>query len=302
MKDVSGISGAAPAWAAFMNYAVPALTNNNPTLFPRPQGITEKVICALSGTEPSDNCPQQRTEYFAADQPPQPATEDLWKKVNIDTWTGLTASAECPDYAENKMTLNVTDKYAVKWIKDNDQGRAWASGVGFEWPITFVPSRECKSSDSRPHIIFAGMSDNQTITTNPLDIYAVVNATSNFKSFRLEWGPGDDPSEWKVLVDNVTNQYQNPERIYTWDLFNDPAAPSGKVTLRIWVSSTDNDTHAERSIHLNLNAPTPTPSPTPTLTVTPTATRTLVPSATTQPPKPTTSVPTVPTASQTPAP
>ena len=61
MQDVTGLTGAAPVWSNFMQFAVPQLTGGNPTPFPRPQGITEKVICAVSGTEPSEFCPQQRT-------------------------------------------------------------------------------------------------------------------------------------------------------------------------------------------------------------------------------------------------
>jgi penicillin-binding protein 1C len=280
MNDVTGVTGAAPAWSNFMQYAVPKLTNNNPTLFPRPQGIIEKVICAVSGTEPSESCPQQRTEYFASDQPPLPKEEDLWKKARVDTWTGLTASAECSDYTEEQSVLNVTDSWAVKWIKDNDAGRAWASSMGFEAPITFAPERECKATDPHPQILFANLTDQQTINNSPLDIYAVVNATANYKDFRLEWGVGDEPQEWKTLVEPNTNQYANPERIYSWDLNEIPA---GKVTLRIVVHSSEGGREAKRSIHINLNVPTPTPSPTPTVTITPTPTNTALPTQTPQP-------------------
>jgi penicillin-binding protein 1C len=280
MQDVTGLTGAAPAWSTFMQFAVPYLTNGNPTPFQRPAGIEERVICAISGAEPSDNCTQQRSEMFASGQPPRSKEDDLWKKVRIDTWTGLRASAECSDYAEEKMTLNVGDPWAITWIKDTDEGRAWATNVGFDSPVIFMPSRECKNSDSRPNILFAGISENQTVTTNPLDIYAVVKATEGFKSFRLEWGQGDEPAEWKPLVENITNQYANPERIYTWNLREIPA---GKVTLRIIMENNNRDLHAERRIHLNLNVPTPTPSPTPTITITPTPTKTLVPTMTPTP-------------------
>ena len=113
MHDVTGLTGAAPAWSNFMQYAVPRLTDNNPTLFPRPQGITEKVVCTVSGTEPSEFCPQQRPEFFAADQPPLKKENDLWKKARVDTWTGLTASAECSDYTDEKFALNVEDPWAL---------------------------------------------------------------------------------------------------------------------------------------------------------------------------------------------
>ncbi len=277
MQDVTGLTGAAPAWSAFMQYAVPAISNGNPTSFKKPANIVERVICSVSGTEPSEFCPQQQSEFFAADQPPQPAQDDLWKKVNIDTWTGLAASAECSGYSKEALTLNVTDSWAVKWIKETDQGRAWAESMGFQNPVNFLPQRECKAIDPRPEIHFAGISENQTVDHSPLDIYAIVRATANFKQFRLEWGEGDNPSEWKTLVDSNPNQYGNPERIYTWDLTDIPA---GKVTLRIYMESNEPDRYAEQRIHLNLQVPTPTPTSTATATATPTTTSTPEPTST----------------------
>lgn len=301
MRDVTGLTGAAPAWASYMQFAVPLVSNNNPTPFSRPPGIIDKVVCAVSGTEPSEFCPQQRNEIFASSQPPLPKEEDLWKKARVDTWTGLTASAECPDYDEEKFVLNVSDPNGARWIKDTAEGRAWAERIGFPWPITFVPERECRASDPRPTIIFAGLTDNQTITHSPLDLYAIVHATDRFRQWRLEWGPGDNPAEWQVLVDNTTNQYVNPERIHTWDLQD---VPAGQVTLRIVMDSVDEDQYAERKIRLNLQVPTPTPTLTPTMTVTPTPTQTLVPTATFTPtntaPPPTLTPTTPATATQSP--
>jgi penicillin-binding protein 1C len=288
MNNVTGLSGAAPAWSAFMQFAVPHLTGGNPTRFPRPAGVEEKVICALSGAEPSDYCPQQRAEFFASGQPPRPKDDDLWKKVRVDTWTGLRASAECSDFTDEKFTLNVEDPWAINWVKDTQEGRDWAASAGFDWPITFLPKRECKISDPRPQIIFASLTENQTVVNSPLDIYAVVSATDRFQRYRLEWGLGDDPVEWRPLVENITSQYNNPERIHSWDLAE---VPAGRVTLRIFLNSTDPDLHAERRIRINLNVPTPTP------TLTPTPTPTLVPTET-----PTPTLTPVPTETPTPTP
>ena len=68
------------------------------------------------------------------------------------------------------------------------------------------PSRVCKSDDPRPNLVFVGLDDHEIITQNPLDLYAVVDATANFKSFYLEYGEGDNPSSWMRLVEEGGNK------------------------------------------------------------------------------------------------
>ncbi|MBC8505530.1 MAG: transglycosylase domain-containing protein, partial [Chloroflexi bacterium] len=150
MQGTSGLTGAAPIWNSFMQTAVQQLTGGNPTSFRPPTGIVERVICSVSGTEPSQWCPSQRSEYFVAGQPPLPPGQDLWQKANIDTWTGLLASPACKDYTDNKIGLNISDPWAVKWIKETDQGRSWAKELGFDDPIFFTPQDACAETDSRP--------------------------------------------------------------------------------------------------------------------------------------------------------
>ncbi len=284
MEGTSGVTGAAPAWAEFMQTAVQMLNGGSSPDFVRPPNVVEKVICTISGTEPSEWCPSQRSELFAADQLPPSKDNDLWKKVVIDTWTGLRASPACSNFTDEKFALNVSDPTAIKWINETDQGREWAASIGFNQPIYFAPDRECAEGDPHPNIYFAGLSEDQVILTSPFDIYAVVDAPDDFRRFRLEWGTGNDPGEWKTLLDGVTNPVRQPDRIYSWNL-ND--VPRGNITLRIYLESTE-DRYAEKRIHLKIEAPTPTPTPTSTPTVTPTPTPT--PTNTPVPPTPTNTV------------
>lgn len=276
MNNTTGLTGAAPIWSQFMQEAVMRLTNGNPTPFVRPAGITEKIICATSGTEPSEYCDVQRTELFAYDQPPRPKEEDLWQKVKIDTWTGLKASSACAEFTAEKLAMNVQDPFAIKWIKETDEGRAWAENVwtagrDLNGPIFFSPARECRSDDPHPTIVFVGLNEGQTINTSPLDIYVVVDAP-DFKEFRLDWGEGQKPDSWKALVKEETSRYTQPEKLYTWKL---DKVKAGVITLRIYLYS-KTGTYAEKRIHLNIQVPTPTPTATytPTTTTTPTSTPT----------------------------
>jgi len=285
MQNTTGLTGAAPIWAEFMQLAVQQLTGGSPTQFSRPAGIVDRVICAVSGSEPSQWCPSQRSEIFAADQPPLPSSQDLWSRVLFDTWTGLRASTACPDFSSEEFAVNVTDVWAVAWIQNNPEGRAWAEQNGFNQPILFSPPRECRADDSRPFLSFASLSEGQTLLISPVDIYVLAYATTDFLNFELDYGLGSDPVEWNRLAES--NQPLNPAGLYyQWDVSQIPA---GTITLRLVMHSVRN-TYAERLMHVNIMVPTPTPTATPTLT--PTQTQTPTPMFTPTPPASATPEPT----------
>ena len=276
MKNVSGVTGAAPLWSDVIQWEINRTMGGNPTGFKRPDSIEDIVICKASGTKPSNRCPDQTTEIFAKGQPPLPKDDDLWQEIAIDTWTNLRAGSACSEFAEEKLTLNVTEKWAKKWIRDEEAGRSWAEGLGFSDPVIFTPSRECKGDDPRPTIVFVGLNDGMTVSASPLDIYAVVSATGNFESFQLQYGVGNNPSKWHTLFKSGS-QFKEPKKLISWDVYE---ADSARVTLRIMVTSTK-DTSAEKRIHINLNVPTQTPTPEPTMTITPEPTWTFIPTDTT---------------------
>ncbi len=284
MQETSGLSGAAPIWASFMEAAIQQLTGGNPTSFIKPAGVVERVICEISGTEPSQWCPNQRSEYFSADQLPLQKGYDLWQKASIDSWTGLLSSVECNDFTVEKLALNVSEEWAMRWIKETDQGKSWANSIGFDQPVFFTPSRTCRSSDSRPILSFISPSNGQVITSSPLVIYGRAGATSDFYQYKLEFGFGEDPIDWELL-DQSKIPVNEPDNLYEWDISE---LPTGVITLRLYLIST-RDTYAEVLIRLDLRVPTPTPTPTltptetPTPTFTPTETQTLTPSLTPSP-------------------
>jgi hypothetical protein len=270
MVNTTGLTGAAPIWAQFMKVAIQQLTGGNPTPFVKPPGVVERVVCAISGTEPSQWCPEQRSEYFAADQLPPSKENDLWQNVTIDTWTGLKASAACSTFTATDFAINVTDPWAVKWITNTSDGQKWAESMGFKQPFFFTPQSECQASDPRPNLAFANLINGQTITTSPIDIYGVANSDTNFDYFTLEYGLGDSPSQFKPLVEHMTTPVKLPDKIYSWDLMD---IPPGGITLQLYLHSTSN-TYAKVQIHLNIQVPTQTPTPTTTATSTLTATAT----------------------------
>jgi membrane peptidoglycan carboxypeptidase len=257
MVNTTGLTGAAPIWSAFMQYAVPLMTNGAPTGFAVPPGITEKVICTMSGAEPSQWCRGgQRSEFFASNQPPLPPAQDLVRRVNIDTWTGLIAGDACPDFSKEEMVMNVSDKWGRQWLRSGE-GRSWLESQGLPRDPFFAPDRECSATDPHPILQFENLRDGENISDPNLPIRAMIGVNNGgFSSWRLEFGPGPDPGQWTLLAEG-RDAFTTPSLIHTWNLGN---IDSNRVTLRLYLSS-GQENYAERRVTLNLNLPAPTPEP-----------------------------------------
>jgi penicillin-binding protein 1C len=62
MRNVSGISGAAPIWRDVM---LALHASAPPPDFPRPAGIYEMDVCVTDGKPATAECAQRRRELFA---------------------------------------------------------------------------------------------------------------------------------------------------------------------------------------------------------------------------------------------
>ena len=67
MRDISGVSGAAPIWHDFMEAALKGTPVHD---FARPDGLVEVEVCTLTGQLPGDDCPLRVTELFLAGTEP----------------------------------------------------------------------------------------------------------------------------------------------------------------------------------------------------------------------------------------
>lgn len=272
MQGTSGVTGAAPIWAEFMQEGISYLTGGNPSWFIQPSGIVEKVICSVSGAEPSRHCNEQRREIFASDQPPADADHDLWQDLLIDTWTGLEASPDCNDFTKEKFALNVHDIWAIKWITQTQDGKAWAKNNGFKDPIFFSPTRACRADDSHPTLELVAPDDGAHFNSANVELVIRADATQNaFKAYELEWAPTDHPRErdWHSLT---RKQEPVPEASAVYTLHLDDL-PRGAISLRLTMENKNGGSvEIQIVIYNDLPAPTPIPTSTPLPTMTPTET------------------------------
>lgn len=72
MREVTGLTGAAPIWAEAMRSI---LQGHPDKAFAQPDGLVQLEVCALSGLLPTPACPHTQTEWFIDDtQPTAPDT------------------------------------------------------------------------------------------------------------------------------------------------------------------------------------------------------------------------------------
>ncbi len=275
MQNTSGLTGAAPIWSDVIQYAVERYQGGQPTITEQPDTVEYDVICAISGTKPSEKCPNEKSELFAVGQPPLSAENDLWKKVKIDTWTNKEASLYCTEFNKETWTLNVDDQWGRKWIKETEQGKDWAAGIGFSDQIIFSPDEKCTEDEEQPVIRFVGIDADTIIKESKLDVKVIIDIPSHFKNFKLLVGEGADPKNWKVLIENGKDTYPQATVIYSLDLYD---YNSAVISLRLFVEN-DMNGYADKRITITTLLPTQTPTP----TLLPTETPTPIPTDTPQP-------------------
>ncbi len=111
MVDVTGVSGAAPIWNAFMRQVLLGRTSLD---FAEPPGMTRVEVCALSGLLPTPTCPQTRVELFIDGT--QPTTPDtLYQRFVIDAATGALADETTPPERRIERTYLLLPPEARDW-------------------------------------------------------------------------------------------------------------------------------------------------------------------------------------------
>ncbi|MFW5772965.1 MAG: transglycosylase domain-containing protein, partial [Phototrophicaceae bacterium] len=155
---LTGFTAAAPLWNQVMRAS---LANNAPRQFVQPDSVSPVQICADTGAIPTQICANVRSELFAANQPPPPASEGFSAPARIDSWTGLLANEFCPDNIVEDQFVTIQDSAVISWL--NNQGQAYARRVGLTLPVSPMPERACDQSTPIPVARISNPSGGQTV-------------------------------------------------------------------------------------------------------------------------------------------
>jgi len=271
MRDVLGVAGAGQIWHAFM---VAALDGVPPTPFTQPPGVGQAEVCALSGLLPTPECRDNGlavkgtvTDIFVEGVNLPTKRDDWHQRVDVCKVNGKRATPLVPENArEIAIYATVPEPY-----------RVWATTHGFPNP----PAEDCSD-------VYQGERIASILSPNPAErltagqtIQVVGSAyIDDFASYTLDYGPGDNPTDWRPITDQRT-QAVDRGLLGVWDT---SGIPPGRWRLRLRAVDSFGNAQESAPLILTLSAPaTPTPAPTvaPSPTVAPT--RPATPAATPQP-------------------
>jgi 1A family penicillin-binding protein len=114
MREISGITGAAPIWHDFMEAALKGTPVHE---FQRPDGLVEVEVCALSGLLPGPDCPHRVTELFLAGTEPT-ETCTMHQRIALDRATGLRATADTPPQRIVEQVYTILPPEAQEWGRE----------------------------------------------------------------------------------------------------------------------------------------------------------------------------------------
>jgi penicillin-binding protein 1C len=113
MRDVTGLSGAAPIWHQFIRGV---LSGEPEEAFTRPEDMVRVEVCSLSGLLPSEDCPYRRNEWFIPGTEPT-EIDTIYHRVTIDFATGLLADENTPQSRQASLTVLDLPLEAHAWAR-----------------------------------------------------------------------------------------------------------------------------------------------------------------------------------------
>ena len=116
MRDVNGLTGAAPIWQETLR----SLLRGKPIeAFTRPPGLVQQEVCAYSGLLPTPLCDGVNLEWFLdGTQPSQP--DNVYRQIWLDSASGQPATPATP--ASRRLPVTVLDLPAAAQRWAHSQG------------------------------------------------------------------------------------------------------------------------------------------------------------------------------------
>ncbi|MBN1994543.1 MAG: transglycosylase domain-containing protein [Anaerolineae bacterium] len=182
MKDVTGLSGAAPIWHDVMLY----YHQDKPIEYwQRPRGLVDVQVDAVSGLLPGDHTERTVTEIFLEGTEPK-QKDNVHQVFRVNRENGKLATVYTPPELVEERVYEIYPPVANDWVREND-----------------IPQPPTEYDDSTGPAINLGPV--AVINPRPYEyVKGGVVITGNaqldgFQLYRLEYGQGLNPAEWRQL-------------------------------------------------------------------------------------------------------
>jgi hypothetical protein len=214
MKDVTGLSGAAPIWHDVMLHY---LQDKPVEDWQRPRGIVDALVDSVSGLKPTEYTPNGAYEIFLHGT--EPTQEDnVHQLFRINRENGKLATVYTPPELVEERVYEVYPPVANDWVRENN-----------------IPEPPTEYDDSIGPAINAGPV--AFINPRPYEyvkggVVITGNATlDGFQLYRIEVGKGLNPVEWKLLGGDYPTPVQGGPLAF-WDTTQEE---EGLYTLQLTV-------------------------------------------------------------------
>ena len=192
MEPVAGLIGAAPIWKAVMEYGL----RNEPIVpFARPEGLTERAICAVSGLLPGPNCPTVNELFIPGTEPTE--TCHLHQAFRVNRETGRLCTVYTPPELCEERVYEVYPPEAADWIASLPEDKRPPTPP-MEYDTIYGPTR----ADADVTIIspapYSYIRGSVPITGNAKG--------GDFNFYRVVFGQGLNPTAWTPIGPDHGNQ------------------------------------------------------------------------------------------------
>lgn len=158
MKGTSGVTGAGPIFHEVMEEAMKYIDKKS---FKKPEGLSDRTICRLSGKLPTPFCTDRLTEHFISGTEPH-ETDDMYVQIAIDSRNGLRAGNMCPEKFTVNKIFTVFPQETRKWARENGYLQAPDSYS------PFCPAPITKKDSSKAPVLITRPSPNASYLLDPL--------------------------------------------------------------------------------------------------------------------------------------
>jgi len=204
MENVPGSKGAAPIWHAVMEYA---LQDEEVLPFPRPDGLVERQVCAVSGHLPTEHCPVVTELFIPGTEPTEEC--DIHQVFLVNRETGRLCTVFTPPELCEERVYEVYPPEAADWLASLDEEHRPPTPPT-EYDTVYGPApadAEVAITHPSPYAYVSG---------------GVITVTGNarggdFNFYRLAFGEGLNPTEWIQIGPDHGNQVDHGVLEY-WDL------------------------------------------------------------------------------------